>query len=207
MNRRIRDHYRALLREHGDSAESAQYTSRESQFRRFAALAPIADLRGKRVLDFGCGTGSFAEYLDSIGQTPVHYTGVDIVPEFFDFARAKLPGSRFCLPDELGDAEFDFAFVSGVFNNRRANNRAFWQTTVQSLFARCSGGVALNLMSTYVDYREPGLFYESPERAFRFVKTNVTPFVVLRHDYLPKPCSIAFEFAMYAYRVPLDLKV
>lgn len=207
MNRRIQDHYRALLQEHGDSAEAAQYSSRESQFRRFAALAPIADLRGKRVLDFGCGTASLAQYLGSINQTPAHYTGVDVVSEFFDHARAKFPTARFCLPDELGEEEFDYAFVSGVFNNRRPGNRRFWQDTVQSLFARCRGGVAFNMMSTYVDFRDPALFYESPERAFGYVKRNVTPFVVLRHDYLPKPGSVAFEFALYAYRTPPGLKV
>jgi len=207
MTRRIADHYRALLREHGDSAEAAQYSSRESQFRRFAALAPIADLRDKRVLDFGCGTASFADYLAGIGQTPAHYTGVDVVSEFFDIAREKVPGGHFCHPDALGDAEFDYAFVSGVFNNRRKGNRKFWQDTVQSLFARCRGGVAFNMMSTYVDFQDPNLFYEAPERAFGFLKRHVTPYVVLRHDYLPKIGSVPFEFALYAYRDAPGLKV
>lgn len=207
MTRRIEDHYRTLLKEHGDSAEAAQYSSRESQFRRFAALAPIADLRAASVLDFGCGTASFAEYLSSIGQTPAHYTGVDVVTEFFDLARKKVPQGHFCHPDALGDQSFDYAFVSGVFNNRRSDNRKFWHDTIVSLFARCRGGVAFNLMSTYVDYRDPGLFYESPERAFSFLKRHVTPYVVLRHDYLPKQGSIPFEFALYAYRIPPDLKV
>ncbi|KPQ06133.1 MAG: Methyltransferase domain [Rhodobacteraceae bacterium HLUCCA12] len=205
MTRRIEDHYRTLLRDHGDSAEAAQYSSRESQYRRFAALAPIADLSGRQILDFGCGTASLHDYLVGIGQPPAHYTGVDVVTEFFDIARQKVPGGVFCHPDALGDAEFDYAFVSGVFNNRRKGNRAFWQETVQSLFARCRGGVAFNMMSTYVDFQDPGLFYEQPERAFGFVKRAVTPYVVLRHDYLPKPGSVAFEFAIYAYRNPPEL--
>jgi SAM-dependent methyltransferase len=206
MTTGLEDHYRKLLQTYGDSAEAAQYSSRESQFRRFAALARIADLRGKRVLDFGCGTASFAEYLASVDQMPALYQGVDIMTDFFDFARAKVPGGRFCHPDALGDTRFDFAFVSGVFNNRKRGNRRFWQDTVKSLFARCDIGLAFNMMSTHVDYRDPGLYYEDPARAFSFVKREVSPFVTLCHDYLPKLGSIPFEFVIYAQRAPSELK-
>lgn len=205
MTSSINNHYRALLKTHGDSAEAAQYSSRESQFRRFAALARIADLRGKRVLDFGCGTASFAEYLFSIGQTPAFYCGVDIVDEFFEHARIKVPSGQFYRPEALGNERFDYAFVSGVFNNRRRGNRKFWQETVKSLFDRCDRAVAFNLMSTFVDYRDPSLFYENPARAFTFVKSEVTPYVTLSHDYLPKSGSIPFEFVIFAFRNPSSL--
>ncbi|MBL9051075.1 MAG: class I SAM-dependent methyltransferase [Tabrizicola sp.] len=207
MTEALTKHYRHLLLTHGDSAEAAQYSSRESQFRRFAALARVADLRGKRVLDFGCGTASFAEYLLSIDQMPAHYHGVDIMTDFFEYAREKVPGGRFSHPDELGDERFDFAFVSGVFNNRRKGNRKFWQQTVRDLFSRCDIGLSFNLMSTHVDYQDPGLFYEDPARAFTFVKREVTPFVTLCHDYLPKLGSIPFEFVIHAFRSPSDLKI
>lgn len=207
MTSRLVAHYRALLDQHGDSAEAAQYSSRESQFRRFAALARIGDLRGKRILDFGCGTGSLHEYLVSIGQTPAFYHGVDIVSEFFEHARQKVPGGRFTHPEELTDDRFDYAFVSGVFNNRRRGNRKFWQDNVRHLFDRCDVGLAFNMMSAHVDYRDPGLFYEDPARAFNFVKREVTPFASLCHDYLPKLGSIPFEFAVFAYRAPSDLQV
>lgn len=202
---RIAQHYRALLQSHGDSAEAAQYSSRESQLRRFASLVRIGDVRGKRVLDYGCGTAALAEYLGRSGQRPAHYCGVDIVPEFFDFARAKMPHAIFCLPEQLGDRRFDYAFVSGVFNNRRRGNRLFWQETVRSLFARCDEGVAFNLMSTYVDYRDPTLFYENPCRVFDFLKREVTPFVSIQQDYLAKPGSVPFEFTAFAYRKPVSL--
>jgi len=57
-------------------------------------------------------------------------------------------------------------------------------------------------MSTYVDYQDAGLFYEPPERAFRFVKKELTPFVHLRHDYEVKPRIVPFEFAIYALKLP-----
>jgi len=56
------------------------------------------------------------------------------------------------------------------------------------------------MMSTYVDFFDPGLFYERPERAFGFVKNEIAPFVILRHDYQVKPGVTPFEFIIYAYR-------
>lgn len=207
MSRRISNHYQSLLDEHGDSHLSAQYSSKESQTRRFASLARITNLTGKRVLDFGCGTAAFAQYLTAIQQKPRVYRGVDIVPAFFDVARESYPQGVFSHPDDLGDERFDVALVSGVFNNRRRGNQVFWKDTVASLFERCDVGVAFNLMTTYVDYRDPGLFYEDPEAVFRYLKRNVTPFVTLLHDYLPKEGVIPFEFTVFAYRNPVDLEL
>ncbi len=207
MNQRMYDHYRALLMTHGDSHLSAQWSSRETQVRRFAALARIADLSDLSVLDFGCGTAAFGHYLQSINQIPRLYHGVDIVTDFFEIARQNVPKGKFSHPDELGSDCFDVAIISGVFNNRRRGNRVFWHNTVASLFDRCGIGVAFNLMSTYVDYRDPELFYEEPEAALRFIKKHVTPHVSLMHDYLPKLGSVPSEFTMFAYRDPVELEM
>ena len=61
------------------------------------------------------------------------------------------------------------------------------------------------MMSTYVDYKDEVLFYESPEDAFTYVKKEITPFVTLRHNYLVKENSIPFEFIIYAYKFPSDM--
>lgn len=199
MSTNIANHYRALLHKYGDSAESAQYSNRESQERRFEYLIQIGPLEGMRVLDFGCGTAHLAAYFKT-KKIHVNYTGVDIVDEFLPVACAKHPEHRFGqLEDFLGE-RFDYVFVSGVFNNRRRNNRRFYQECVRILFDRCDHGLAFNMMSTYVDYTDKNLFYESPERAFSFVKKEITPFVILRHDYQVKPGVIPFEFIIYAYR-------
>ncbi|MBU0620450.1 MAG: class I SAM-dependent methyltransferase [Gammaproteobacteria bacterium] len=206
MNEKLRAHYKDLLLKYGDSAESAQYSSRESQERRFEILAQISDLNNTNILDFGCGSGHLATYLKSRNMK-FSYTGVDVVEEFFDVARAKNPGDRFGLLQEFTQEKFDFVFVSGVFNNKRKGNRRFYQDSLRTLFGMCTKGIAFNMMSTYVDYRDSGLFYESPERAFRFVKQELTPFVCLRHDYEVKPGIVPFEYAIYAYRVPPVQKV
>lgn len=195
----IQAHYRALFQRHGDSPEAVQYTSRESQERRFAALAAIDDLNGKTILDYGCGTGQLGSYLKEQG-IDVTYAGVDIVPEFIDLCRDKFPGSRFGTLDDFTGTEVDYVLIGGVFNNRMADNQGFYQSTIRRLFPMSRRGIAFNMMSAYVDYRDPDLFYEYPENTFAFMKREITPFVSLRNDYEVKPGVIPFDFTVYGYR-------
>lgn len=198
MTNDVRAHYRELLQTHGDSHEAAQYSSKESQEVRFQVLIEIADIRGAKVLDFGCGTAHLATFLKDKG-IDCEYVGVDFVTEFFPYALKKHPRHRFGTWDEVKDEEFDYAFVSGVFNNKTDNNENFYKETVKEIFARVRKGFAFNMMSTYVDYFDEGLYYVKPEDVFAYVK-SLTPFVTLRNDYQVKPGSIPFEFAIYAYR-------
>lgn len=200
MSKKLEQHYRQLLIDHGDSAESAQYSNRQTQEMRYEILTQIADLNNASVLDFGCGTGHLLTYLTSRGIN-VHYSGVDVVSEFFEYVRAKAPGARAGFLSDFSNEKFDFVFVSGVFNNKRRDNRKFYQHTLRKLFDLCNKGLAFNMMSTYVDFQDNDLFYESPERAFRFVKQHLTPFVNLRHDYRVKSGVLPFEYAIYAYKI------
>lgn len=195
----IRSHYNDLLKMHGDTYEAAQYSSKESQEARFKVLTGVADLDGAKILDFGCGTGHFATYLKQQGIS-VSYTGVDIVDEFFVYAKGKHPEHRFGSWEDVCEETFDYVFVSGVFNNRIEDNWFFFSATIQKLFAIAGKGVAFNLMSSHVDYYDDGLWYVEPEKVFGFIK-GLTPYVSIRNDYVVKETIVPFEFAVYAYKL------
>ena len=197
--RKIESHYRNLLLQHGDTPAAAQYSSQKSQERRFFNLMRIGNLEGMRILDFGSGSGHLATYIKN-HSISVEYTGVDIVPEFFIAGKEKHPQHRFGLLEEFIGEKFDYVFISGVFNNKRNNNRKFYQESLIELFSLCEKGLAFNMMSKYVDYEDKELFYEKPENAFGFVKRNLTPFVNLIHDYKLKAESIPFEFCIHAMK-------
>jgi SAM-dependent methyltransferase len=198
MSSDVQAHYRTLIQTHGDTHEAAQYSSRESQEARFRVLTEIANLEGAKIMDFGCGTAHLATYLKEKGVR-CDYVGIDFVTEFFDFARGKHPEHRFGIWSDFDGEDFDYAFVSGVFNNLTDDNESFYKRTVKDIFARVRKGFAFNMMSTYVDYYDEGLYYVRPEDVFGYMKT-LTPFVTLRNDYQVKPGSIPFEFSIYAYK-------
>jgi cyclopropane fatty-acyl-phospholipid synthase-like methyltransferase len=195
----LQSHYKNLFIQHGDSAEAVQYASRESQERRFKFLVEVGDLNGKSILDFGCGTGQLYAYLQTQGVT-VSYHGVEIVDEFIELCQSKYPSQSFGKIDAFEGKNFDYVFVSGVFNNLIKNNREFYQSTLKKLFGMTRIGLSFNMMSAYVDYQDPGLFYEYPENVFSFLKKEITPYVSLRNDYEVKTGVIPFDFTVYAYR-------
>lgn len=192
-------HYRRLLAEHGDSPQAVQYSCIRSQERRFELLAEIDDLRNKRILDFGCGTGQLGSYLERNG-IEIEYFGTDIVQEFLALCRKKFPKGHFEEFSSLSHMKFDYIIIGGVFNNKMENNQAFYRETLRKLFPMCKLGIAFNMMSAYVDYQDSALFYEYPENVFGFIKREITPFVTLRNDYEVKSGIVPFDFTVYAYR-------
>jgi SAM-dependent methyltransferase len=195
----ISEHYKNLLAKHGDSPQAVQYSSHSSQERRFELLSSIGDLRHKRILDFGCGTGQLGNYLTKQG-IDFEYFGTDIVSEFLTLCRSKFPEGHFEEFSTLSHLKFDYIFISGVFNNLRDDNQLFYQDTLRRLFSMCSLGLSFNMMSTYVDYKDPSLFYEHPEKVFSFLKREITPYVTLRNDYEVKRGVVPFDFTIYAFQ-------
>ena len=198
----IAEHYKSLLDLHGDSFLSAQYSSAETQDRRLVILTEIADLKGSRVLDFGCGAGRLGELLHDICPS-CEYNGADIVQKFHDICSIKFPKGKFDFFDSFHNDTFDYIFISGVFNNKIQDNRNFYRDTIRTLFDKVHKGIAFNMMSSYVDFKDEGLFYESPEEVFTFLKTYISPYVSIRNDYYVKHGTLPFDFTVYVYKEAL----
>ena len=180
--------YSERLAKHG-VAEQTRNPGRGNRRRvQHEVHASVGDLRGKTVLDLGCGLATFYAYLKAQG-IHVRYVGYDIVEPFIASNRARFPEASFKLSDVSCDPITDragFAILCQVFNNRyaAANNDEVVKHLTAKAFAAVSTAVSLDLRTNYVSYEEPGLYYYSPEEMFSFAK-SLTPFVKLRHDYLP----------------------
>ena len=191
----IRGRYRQRLLEGGPDAALATGTP-ERQRIRFTALEGVGDLHGARLLDLGCGTGSFFDHLRE-RDVEVDYTGYDISPELIEVARARHPDARFHVCDVQRDGiggSFDYIVASQVFNNRlvHESNMSVVRDVLRICHVAAIRGVAIDFMSTHVDYEEDRLCYYSPAELAAFAATLTNQFVV-RHDYP------LFEFMLYLY--------
>jgi SAM-dependent methyltransferase len=196
----LANHYRDLFLKYGDTPEASQWRDRSTQEKRFEILCEIGNLEGASILDLGCGTGHLASYLKQKGLT-FEYTGIDLVPEVLDAGRLKHPDYQFITPIELDEnAVFDYVLISGTFNNLIEDNRTFYQEKLKQYFNHTRIGLAVNMLSQYVDYFDDGLFYEYPETVFKFAKTHLSQRVSLRNEYQLKPGILPFEFTTYIYR-------
>lgn len=197
-------HYRDLFRSHGDAAQSVQHYDAASQRNRFRVLAEFASAHGS-VVDVGCGLGHFCTYLRELGFRG-RYLGLDFVPEFIEHASRKHagdPAARFQAFDMTRDAYpegEDVYVICGVFNNRQVDSEQFLYETLRKVFRASRKGVAFNALSTYVDYQDASLFYADPLKVLDFCKRELTPRVLLRHDYLVREDRPPYEYAIYLYK-------
>jgi SAM-dependent methyltransferase len=188
--------YQQRIAEHGPTFASLNSGSEEKQAIRQWVHASA--LRGERpsILEIGCGLGDFYRYL--IGQKrDCSYHGYDIVPEYIAECRRVYPQSKFEVRNiflDGIDGSYDTVVMSQVLNNRyqKSDNLQVMQRALELAFQHTRVSVSVDMLSTYVDFRNPDLFYYSPEDIFRMAKA-IAPRVLIRHDYR------AFEFCVQLF--------
>jgi SAM-dependent methyltransferase len=195
--------YDQHLRVHGDSPQATQQTDRLTQEQRMRVLCQVTDLGRAKVLDFGCGTGHLLEFMRRECGHHGDYVGYDITRSMVDTAAAKYPDARFEHRNILADGlpeDFDVTLVTGTFNNHTGDNWEWITACLQLLWRHTRTAMAFNMLSRYVDFLGPGLYYEDPGRVLRFCKEELSPLVTLRHDYCVRPGVVPYEFTVYVYR-------
>ncbi len=103
--------------------EEAEIWTKNSETKRILAKTLVADaltqlkddLSGKKVLDTGCGEGSYTKMIQNHGA---EVTGLDGSPKMLEFAKKRLPGVNFILADLLADLPIqDISFDTVVSIN------------------------------------------------------------------------------------------
>lgn len=195
-------HYEGCLKQHGISPQGVDWRDREGQRLRFRVLCDILPLDGCSLLDVGCGLGDLYDYLHSIGWSGT-YEGCDLSGAMIAEARRLHPGLPFHTHnlltgegESLDQQEYDVIVACGTLLVKAEISVSAWQELVNAMITRMFGmsrrGVALNLLSPFVDFRRPDLFYSDPQNTIRICR-QLTRFFALRHDYP------LYEYMVYLY--------
>jgi SAM-dependent methyltransferase len=188
---KIRDCFDSKLIAHGTTPEGVYWNSVEAQEVRFAQLVKVIDYSAKySVLDYGCGYGALAGYLDH----KVHdfqYTGFDISTAMVMQAR-ELAGERSdrkFVSDEQFLEPAEYVVESGIFNLKLDACHDSWTDhvlqTLDRMNALAKKGMAFNMLTTYSDAERmrSDLYYGDPCFFFDYCKRNYSRNVALLHDY------------------------
>jgi SAM-dependent methyltransferase len=193
--------YQQRIAQHGVTFASLNSGTEEKQRIRHGVHASALHRTKPSILEIGCGLGSFYQYLYAHGQQ-CSYFGYDIVPEYIDECRRQFPEAQFYLRNVFSDGidgTYDTVVMSQVLNNRyqKSDNMTVMRNALDLAFRHTRVSVSVDMLSTYVDFRNPELYYYSPEEIFRMAKT-IAPRVVLRHDYR------AFEFCIQLFHEEVE---
>ncbi len=187
----VRAYYEDRIRTFGPTPRGVDWNTAESQTLRFRQLLRVCDRRSTfSVIDYGCGYGALADYLEAEGCT-FDYTGLDVCPAMVAVALERNRGraGRRFLTDESGLAAADYALASGVFNVKLENSDEDWRryvfATLDRLNALARRGFAFNCLTRYADRERmrPDLHYADPTALFDRCKTRFSAAVALLHDY------------------------
>lgn len=197
-----RKHYEETLKRYGNSPKGVNWKDAESQNLRFQILCEVDDLNGRKIHDIGCGLGHLLDFLSQKGVS-CEYVGSDISPLMIQTAKQRLSTAQLYVADILEDKtrewmKADYLFTSGLFYVRSDADIDTWRQFVQAMllrmFSLASTGIAFNMLTSCVDYKDPNLFYQPPGETMDFCIQNMSRRVVIRHDYP------LWEYTVYVYR-------
>lgn len=177
----------------GVSAKSVGWPTEASQLLRFQKLSEVmsdlAEAEKVTVNDLGCGYGAMFDYLDAYPRISLDkFYGYDISPEMLHAARTQVSDSRAVWLDKSKlETKADFSFASGIFNVRFETDTEKWEVYVKEMLDNLNEfsahGFAFNILSTYVDWQEPHLYYADPMSYFHYCKQRYSKKIALLHDY------------------------
>ena len=202
LTRSVVDYYESKLAQFGPTAKGMDWNGEASQALRFSVLCGICDLDGTSVHDVGAGAGHLLSYFKDKGLN-VEYSGSDLSESMVKAALEGHPKAQITRRDILtakGAERYDVVMCSGLFHVKLRAAEKDWQVFVRSMIRKmyemCRIGIAFNLMSDRIDYREKALYYSNPGEMLDFCRMELSPHVLLRQDY---PLH---EYTTYVYRNP-----
>lgn len=189
---KISNLYSNNLSEHGDQSKAVGWSTADSQELRFEKLTKVIPEMDSSfsVNDYGCGYGAHLEYLLQKKHSVVGYNGYDLSEEMLIMSKERLKdfnGDLKLINSSKISTPADFTFVSGTFNVRFESTYEEWKQfiegTLDMINETSDRGFSFNLLSKYVDWKEPHLFYGDPCYWFDYCKVNFSKQVTLLHDY------------------------
>jgi SAM-dependent methyltransferase len=203
--------YEARYREHGDSYKALGWESWVKADKRYQVMLDIVHSQSASdvsLLDFGCGLGHMVEYIKDWSPLKhveyIDYHGLDISLVFIDACRNKYPDVTFHCLDISRDNHlsqlptFDYVLVNGVFTEKFGVNwDTMWahcQNILTRLWSITGHGLAVNTMSSHVDWERDDLFHLPFHTMADFVRGELSHHFLFRQDYG------LHEYTTYVYR-------
>lgn len=173
-------------------------SGRRAQSMRFENFVVHHDLTESCILDVGCGVGDFYSHLKNRGIACA-YHGVDIADQMVDRCRERFPKAHFEVADVTKwepPEPCDYVVAFAIHNIRTEGGRALLESVTRRQFELCQKAAHISLLTDRFTGFDSHI---QPWRAEEILSLalSITPYVVLRHDYLPN------DFSVTLYREPM----
>ena len=186
--------YTNLFRKFKYSYQSLDWGSKKNQLLRFKILAEIGNLRGKKILDVGCGFGDFLFWLKK-KNIKIDYTGIDLVEGLLEIAKKKSKKNKFIYGNILNkrifeNNKFDYVFASGIFTHYSPKNseKTMFQI-LKRMWDLSSEGIAFNFLGNNAKKKFPFEFSIDPKSVVKNC-CKLSKKMILKKNYLQNDFNI-----------------
>jgi len=187
----VKTYFDKRIQEHGASPRGSDWNGEESQNTRFDQVLKVIEGNAPfSLLDYGCGYGALADYMETKGFT-AQYIGFDILESAIEIARKTHENKAWCTFafDKASLQACDYTVSSGIFNFRANNSFEAWTehilATLSDFNQLSRSGFSSNFLTKYsdADKMRPDLYYADPLFFFDYCKRNFAKNVAILHDY------------------------
>jgi len=189
--------YNSKFQEYGPDIKAVGWSTPESQVQRYLTLLNGADIKGRSIIDLGCGLGGLIPILKRLAGDDFQYLGIDVSEAFVSFCEQNFHGENLRFSGgnflELDLQESDFVFASGVFTLNIPGMREYASMCLDKMFSLSRIACAANFLSDRADYQLDKNLHYDPTDVLNSALA-LTPNVKLIHG-TPK-----FEFSVILQR-------
>jgi SAM-dependent methyltransferase len=206
ISKALKNHYENTFRTHGASSAGVDWGDEESKanlrYKKMLALLPDDYLtREYTLLDVGCGYGGLLQYAHREG-IKVQYTGIDLASNMISWAKKNMHNGEFIEGDfieyNFDGRKFDLIVCNGILTQKLeasfSDMDKLAKNLIKKMFFLCDKGIAFNIMSTYVNFFSPNLYYKHPSEMLVYCLAEISQKVRLDHSYG------LYEYTLYLYK-------
>lgn len=201
ITKTLHDHYQSTFVSNGETAKGVDWRDKETMELRFQKMFEIkCDDKVSSWLDVGCGYGGFGLWLHEKARQD-HYSGVEVVSELADSAIKKFDKSSILKGDFLEleiPKKFDYVICNGILTQKLSNSLLemdqYSFKLIEKMFAIAEKGIAFNIMSSYVNFFAPNLYYKNPAEVFVNCASRFGSKIKIDQSYG------LYEFTTYIYK-------
>jgi SAM-dependent methyltransferase len=198
----ISEYYKQRFEDFGDTPEGLSWPNYKDMLLRYKIMSEV--IRGDApatLLDLGCGTGHFLEFLET-SRPNAEYTGADINKDVIELCKRKYKNVKFDQMDVLANPDklktYDYIVMNGIFTVKDClpfeSMFDFLTSMLKIVFKKANKGIAFNVMSKQVDWERDDLFHLPHDILASFLCKSLSRNYIIRNDYG------LYEYTVYVYK-------
>jgi len=189
--------------DYGDTFKGVGWNNSKNAIKRYTEISKLFNGINKKIsiLDIGCGTSLYYEFLKKKYKN-FRYFGADSSNLMIQKSIEKFPKVKYYKCDFISSSiknkSFDYSIINGVFTQKGNTSDIEMTRYIRKILLNVNKvskkGIAFNLLSPSVDWKNKKNFYPNLDQFFDFLTKKISRNIVVNHSYG------LYELIIYVYK-------